>query len=914
MTVSQDFSYVSSSDNSFIDGLYNDFKNNPQAVDHSWQQFFKGVEFALSRPSSEEIGGVPSTNFSKEFKVYRLIEAYRSRAHLISTTNPIRERVNRFPRLDLDDHGLTTSDLEESFVIGEMLGLNRPKLKDILSHLKNIYCGNIGVEFMHINDSEVREWFQKKFELTVAQKNFGIDKKKRILSKLNEAVAFENFLHTKYVGQKRFSIEGGENTIPALDAIINASAANGVEEVVIGMAHRGRLNVLANIMGKTYEYIFNEFEGQATPDLTMGDGDVKYHMGYASQITTPAGHKVYLKLMPNPSHLEAVDAVVLGYTRAQGDSLYNEDPKKLLPIIIHGDAAVAGQGIVYETVQMSGLKGYNVGGAVHFVINNQIGFTTDFDDARSSIYSTSVARVLETPIIHVNGDDAESVVYAVELASEFRAKFHKDIFVDMVCYRKHGHNESDEPRFTQPKFYGLISKHPNPREIYKDKLIEGKQIEAQLALQLEEQFKNLLQDRFNMVKQKPLPYLYQKPEEQWKSFRRSIPKDFDYSPKTAVNKDVLEKTLKALTTLPKDFKPIQKIDKLIEERSKRWADDQLDWALGELMAYGSLLQEGISVRMSGQDCIRGTFSHRHAGVVDENSNTRYLFLNSFTDNQGKYKIYNSLLSEYAVLGFEYGYSLGSPSSLNIWEAQFGDFANGAQTIIDQFISSGESKWQRQSGVVMMLPHGYEGQGPEHSNARPERFLQLAAEWNMVVANLTTPANIFHILRRQVKWDFRKPLVVFTPKSLLRHPECISSIKDLTEGSFQEIIDDSSVNPKEVKRLIMCTGKIYFDLKAKQVKEKRRDVAIVRLEQLYPMPEEQSWKLIEKYKNAEKVWVQEEPKNMGAFTFLRRYIQFNDFKLIARKSSASPATGYASVHVQEQTKILNAAFSEKIESV
>ncbi len=914
MTVSQDFSYVSSSDNSFIDGLYNDFKNNPQAVDHSWQQFFKGVEFALSRPSSEEVGGVPSTNFSKEFKVYRLIEAYRSRAHLISTTNPIRERVNRLPRLDLDDHGLTTSDLEEPFVIGEMLGLKRPKLKDILSHLKNIYCGNIGVEFMHINDSEVREWFQKKFELTVAQKNFGIDKKKRILSKLNEAVAFENFLHTKYVGQKRFSIEGGENTIPALDAIINASAANGVEEVVIGMAHRGRLNVLANIMGKTYEYIFNEFEGQATPDLTMGDGDVKYHMGYASQITTPAGHKVYLKLMPNPSHLEAVDAVVLGYTRAQGDSLYNEDPKKLLPIIIHGDAAVAGQGIVYETVQMSGLKGYNVGGAVHFVINNQIGFTTDFDDARSSIYSTSVARVLETPIIHVNGDDAESVVYAVELASEFRAKFHKDIFVDMVCYRKHGHNESDEPRFTQPKFYGLISKHPNPREIYKDKLIEGKQIEAQLALQLEEQFKNLLQDRFNMVKQKPLPYLYQKPEEQWKSFRRSIPKDFDYSPNTAVNKDVLEKTLKALTTLPKDFKPIQKIDKLIEERSKRWADDQLDWALGELMAYGSLLQEGISVRMSGQDCIRGTFSHRHAGVVDENSNTRYLFLNSFTDNQGKYKIYNSLLSEYAVLGFEYGYSLGSPSSLNIWEAQFGDFANGAQTIIDQFISSGESKWQRQSGVVMMLPHGYEGQGPEHSNARPERFLQLAAEWNMVVANLTTPANIFHILRRQVKWDFRKPLVVFTPKSLLRHPECISSIKDLTEGSFQEIIDDSSVNAKEVKRLIMCTGKIYFDLKAKQVKEKRRDVAIVRLEQLYPMPEEQSWKLIEKYKNAEKVWVQEEPKNMGAFTFLRRYIQFNDFKLIARKSSASPATGYASVHVQEQTKILNAAFSEKIESV
>ena len=914
MTVSHDFSYVSSSDNSFIDGLYADYKKNPESVDPSWRQFFRGVEFGLARPGHTDESHAPSTNLGKEFKVFRLIEAYRARAHLISTTNPIRERINRFPKLELEDHGLRAENLEETFVIGENLGLKNAKLKEIISHLKNIYCGNLGAEYMHINDSEIREWFQTKFENGASEKQFGIDKKKRILTKLNEAVAFENFLHTKYVGQKRFSIEGGENTIPALDAIINSSAKFGVEEVVIGMAHRGRLNVLANIMGKTYEYIFNEFEGQATPDLTMGDGDVKYHMGYSSQVTTPGGQKVYLKLMPNPSHLEAVDAVVLGYTRAQGDTLYNENPKKLLPIIIHGDAAVAGQGIVYETVQMSGLKGYNVGGAIHFVINNQIGFTTDFDDARSSIYSTSVARVLETPVLHVNGDDAEAVVYAVELACEFREKFHKDIFVDMVCYRKHGHNESDEPRFTQPKFYNLISKHANPREVYKDKLIEGKQIEAQLAVQMEEQFKNLLQDRFNMVKQKPLPYLYQRPEEQWKSFRRSTPKDFDYSPKTAVSKNVLELTLKALTTLPGNFKPIQKIDKLLEERSKRWSDDQLDWAMGELMAYGSLLQEGISVRMSGQDCIRGTFSHRHAGVVDENSNTRHLFLNSFAEKQGKYKIYNSLLSEYAVLGYEYGYSLGSPDSLNIWEAQFGDFANGAQTIIDQFISSGESKWQRQSGVVLMLPHGYEGQGPEHSNARPERFLQLAAEWNMVVANLTTPANIFHVLRRQVKWDFRKPLIIFTPKSLLRHPECVSPVKDFSEGGFQEIIDDSSVSAKDVKRLLMCTGKVYYDLKAKQVKEKRKDVAIVRLEQLYPMPEEQSWKLLEKYKHAEKVWVQEEPKNMGAFTFLRRYVQFDDFKLIARKSSASPATGYASVHAQEQAKIVNTAFAEKIESV
>lgn len=914
MTISQDFSYVSSSDNTFIDGLYADYKKNPDSVDSSWRQFFKGVEFGLTRTDPSAGAEVSSANLGKELKVYRLIEAYRSRGHLTSTTNPIRERVNRFPRLELSDYGLSSIDLDEAFSMGEILGLGKVKLKDIIAHLKNIYCSTIGVEYMHINDTEIREWFQTRFESSFSKLNFSIEKKKRILTKLNEAVAFENFLHTKYVGQKRFSLEGGENTIPALDAIINSSANQGVEEVVIGMAHRGRLNVLANIMGKTYEYIFNEFEGQATPDLTMGDGDVKYHMGYSSHVSTPGGKKVYLKLMPNPSHLEAVDAVALGYTRAQGDTLYNEDPNKLLPIIIHGDAAVAGQGIVYETVQMSALKGYNVGGAIHFVINNQIGFTTDFDDARSSIYSTSVARVLETPVIHVNGDDAEAVIFAVELAAEFRAKFHKDIFVDMVCYRKHGHNESDEPRFTQPSFYKLISKHSNPREIYKDKLIEGKQIESQLAVQMEEQFKNLLQDRFNAVKQKPLPYLYQKPEEQWQAFRRSTPKDFDYSPKTAVSKEVLEKNLKALTTLPDDFKPIQKIQKLMEERQKRWDEDQIDWALGEHMAYGSLLQEGINVRMSGQDCIRGTFSHRHAGIVDENMNTRHIFLSSICEKQGKYKIYNSLLSEYAVLGFEYGYSLGSPASLNIWEAQFGDFANGAQTIIDQFISSGESKWQRQSGVVMFLPHGYEGQGPEHSNARPERFLQLSAEWNMVVANLTTPANIFHILRRQVKWDFRKPLVIFTPKSLLRHPECVSSKDDFINGSFQEIIDDSYVNAKDVKRLVMCTGKVYYDLRAKQQKDKRKDIAIVRLEQLYPMPEEQSWKLLEKYKNAERVWVQEEPKNMGAFTFLRRYEQFDDFKLIARKSSASPATGYASVHAAEQAKIVNCAFAEKIELV
>ena len=913
MSLPNDFSYVQASDNTFIDGLYQDYKRDPSSVDTSWQQFFKGVEFASLRPESVE-GGEVSANLAKEFKVYSLIEAYRQRGHLTSTTNPIRPRMDRSPQLDITFHGLTNADLEESFVIGEQIGLKNGKLKDIISVLKAIYGGNIGVEYSHINDVAIREWVKTTFESTVTKRNFDLNKKKRILTKLNEAVAFENFLHTKYVGQKRFSLEGGENTIPALDALINKSSEFGVEEVVIGMAHRGRLNVLANVMGKTYEYIFNEFEGQATPDLTMGDGDVKYHLGYASHVKTPAGKDVYLKLMPNPSHLEAVDAVVLGYVRSQGDSIYKENPDKLLPVIIHGDAAVAGQGIVYETVQMSALKGYNVGGSIHFVINNQVGFTTDFDDARSSTYSSSVARTLDIPVIHVNGDDAEAVVYAVELAAEFRSKFHKDVFIDMVCYRRHGHNESDEPRFTQPAFYKLISKHANPREVYKEQLIEGKQIEAQMAIAMEEQFKNLLQERFNMVKQNPLPYLYQKPEEQWQQLRRSNPKDFDYSPKTGVKKEILEKILKTLTTTPENFKPIQKVNKLIEERNTRWNEDKVDWALAEHLAYGSLLTEGIDVRMSGQDVIRGTFSHRHAGIMDENQNTRHIFLQHLEGNTGMYRIYNSLLSEYAVLGFEYGYSLGNPKALNIWEAQFGDFANGAQTIIDQFISSGESKWQRQSGLVMFLPHGYEGQGPEHSNARPERFLQLAAEWNMVVANFTTPANLFHALRRQQAWDFRKPLIVFTPKSLLRHPQCISSREELISGSFQEIIDDSDVKAKDVKRVLLCTGKVYFDLKAKQIKDKRKDVAVVRMEQLYPMPEEQIFKLIDKYKDAQKVWVQEEPKNMGAFTFLRRYTQFDSFKWIARKSSASPATGYASVHAKEQNQIVEAAFSKDIELV
>jgi 2-oxoglutarate dehydrogenase E1 component len=903
---STDLSYLSSSDNSFIDSLYQDYKKDPNSVDESWKKFFEGFEFAL-KSSGVSTGEMSRTDLDKEFRAFRIIQSFRARGHLLSKTNPIRERKNRHPHLDLADYGLSQEDLNRPFICGEYLGLGIVSLKEIITHLENIYCRSLGFEYMHITDTDIRRWFRDKIESTAKSFDFPLEKKKRILSKLNEAVVFENFLHTKYVGQKRFSLEGGENTITALDAIVNRGAELGVEEFVFGMAHRGRLNVLANIMRKTYEYIFSEFEG-TYPDGTMGDGDVKYHLGYTSRVETPDKKNVWLKMMPNPSHLEAVDPVVSGFTRAQCDNMYKGDKKKVCPILIHGDAAVAGQGIVYELVQMSKLPGYDVGGTIHFVTNNQIGFTTDFDDARSSIYCTSVARILNSPVIHVNGDDAEAVVYAVELATEFRQTFGMDVFVDMVCYRKHGHNEGDEPKYTQPTFYDLISKHPNPREIYTEKLIEGNKIESQLAFQMQEQFKQSLQDRLNLVKEKALPVKLQDPEAEWKNLRRSTPDDFDASPDTKTSKANIETVLKALTTIPSDFKPIKKAEKIVNDRLEFYNADKLDWALGELLAYGTLLLDGVNIRVSGQDCIRGTFSHRHARIFDEKTNKAHDFLNNIKSGQAQFRIYNSLLSEYAVLGFEYGYSLAHPNSINIWEAQFGDFANGAQTIIDQFISSAESKWQRQSGLYMYLPHGYEGQGPEHSNARPERFLQLAAEYNMVVANLTTPANLFHILRRQIAWPFRKPVIIMTPKSLLRHPLCVSSVKDLTHGKFQEIIDDESVKVKDVKRVILCSGKIYYELLEKRTELKRNDVALVRLEQMYPMPEKQIQALWEKYSKAERVWVQEEPRNMGAATFLSRYDIFDGVKTIARKSSASPATGYSTQHKREQKEILDKSFN------
>ena len=901
------FSYISNADVGYLDQLYQNYKKDPNSVDGTWQKFFEGYDFSQQQGGNGHAGSASDSVSIKETQVRNLIFQYRSFGHLKSKTNPVRERRDHNVNLDYKSVGLTDADLDTEFDVAAEIGMQRSTLRKIIEKLDKLYLGPIGFEYNFIRNDEIRAWLYQKIEKEYYAYDPNLDEKKRILSKLNEAVVFENFLHTKFLGQKRFSLEGGENTIPALDAIINKSAEMDVKEVVIGMAHRGRLNVLTNILGKTYEQIFTEFEGNVNPDLTMGDGDVKYHLGYSSHINTPSGKKIYVKLTPNPSHLEAVDPLVIGYTRGQIDDEYSGDLRKAMAILIHGDAAVAGQGIVYEVVQMSGLPGYTTGGTIHFVINNQVGFTTDFDDARTAIYCTDVSKIVDAPVLHVNGDDAEAVTWCANLAVEYRQKFGKDIFIDMLCYRRHGHNESDEPKFTQPKLYNLIAKHPNPREVYVKKLVE-KGVDAALADEMDAKFRNQLQDRLNEVKQKPLPYKPQKIEEEWEQLRKAKPEDFDKSPKTAITQAVVDKVGKALTTIPEGFKPLKQIEKLLKDRTAAFFEEKkLGWPEAELLAYGSLLLEKVPVRMSGQDVKRGTFSHRHACVWDANTNEAYSSLTNIDKSQAKFHIYNSLLSEFGVLGFEYGYAMATPHALVLWEAQFGDFVNGAQTIIDQFISSAESKWQRMNGLVMLLPHGYEGQGPEHSSARPERFLQQAAEYNMVVANITTAANFFHLLRRQVAWEFRKPCIVFSPKSLLRNPLVASPISEFTSGAFTEVIDDPNASAKDVKKVILCTGKVFYDLQEVQQKKKIKDAALVRIEQLFPFPEKQLKDVLKKYKGAKLVWTQEEPLNMGYWSFIQRMMPDEKIQGVTRKASASPATGYNKVHKIEQEKIVNQAF-------
>ncbi|UAY51726.1 2-oxoglutarate dehydrogenase E1 component [Ferruginibacter albus] len=915
----KDFQYITSSHPAYIENLYQDFVKNPESVDIELRHFFEGFDFAVTNnaavPAVNGNGAnghavATASNLDKEFNVYQLILAYRRKGHLIAKTNPIRERKDRQANLGLENFGFTDADLNTEFETGKFVGLGKTTLKNIVAHLQKCYTNHVGVEFSAVNSRRKRDWIIDAVEKRMLEP-VTLDKKKRILQKLNEGVMFEKFLHTKYVGQKRFSLEGGETTIPALDAIINTASANGVQEVVIGMAHRGRLNVLANILGKTYEQIFSEFEGTSTPDTTMGSGDVKYHMGFSSEVETDTGKKIHLKLCPNPSHLEAVDPVVVGFARSKADVLYNSDFDKILPILIHGDASVAGQGIVYEVLQMSNLKGYYTGGTLHFVINNQIGFTTDFDDARSADYCTSIASMVKAPVLHINGDDPEAVVKAVELATQYRQEFNSDIFIDMVCYRKHGHNEGDEPKFTQPQLYSLIDKHLNPREVYTQYLMQNGEPDAQaLAKEMEKKFLADLQERLDEVKQNPLPYTYQKPEEWWQSLRRATTDDFNASPSTAISEKDFTLLFDALMKWPADFKPLRKVEKLLQDKIKLFQDEhKVDWATGELMAYGSLLIEGKDVRMSGQDVKRGTFSHRHSVIYDENTNAAYNRLDHFTEMQAPFRIYNSLLSEYGVLGFEYGYAMANPNALVIWEAQFGDFCNGAQTMIDQFIAAAETKWQRMNGIVMLLPHGYEGQGPEHSSARMERFLQMCAEMNMVITNVTTAANLFHAFRRQLAWQFRKPLINFSPKANLRHPGSYSSKDEFINGGFKEVIDDTGVtDATQIKKVLLCSGKVYFDLLERKQKENRNDVAIVRLEQIYPLPQNQLDELYKKYSKAIWHWVQEEPLNMGAATFLRMNLKNINFYIVSRAASAATATGYSKIHAKEQAQIIDTAFS------
>ncbi len=900
-------SYLSNADVDATEHLYQQYKSDKSSVDESWQRFFEGFDLAYGDLGLSDEGGAVSEDMMKEINVLNLInDGYRTRGHLFTKTNPVRERRTYTPDLSLENFGLSKDDLNKKFNAGVAIGIGPAKLKDIIAHCEATYCESIGVEYMYMADPKRIEWLQSRMEKRKNQPDFTLEQKKLTLEKLNQAVAFENFLHTKYVGQKRFSLEGLESLIPALDAAIELGSSHGVEEFVIGMAHRGRLNVLANIMKKSYAEIFNEFEGNAYEESVF-EGDVKYHLGYTSKVKTSLGKDVKLNLCPNPSHLEAVDPVVQGIARAKLNKQYGDDLSKITSILIHGDAAIAGQGVVYEVLQMAGLDGYNVGGILHLVTNNQIGFTTNYTDARTSIYCTDVAKTTKAPVFHVNGDDVEALVYTIKLALEFRQTFHSDVFIDILGYRKYGHNEGDEPKFTQPVLYKAIAKHPNPREIYAKKLSEQGTIEASLAKKMEKEFKAMLQQDLEDVRADKKPVDNNLPKSSWKALKTGTKEDFEKSVKTSVTKKNLDAVAKAITDIPENHLPIRKVTKLYKDRKAMAENGVYDWAMGELMAYGTLLEEGHSVRMSGQDVERGTFSHRHAVLKTEEGANEYIPLNNVADGQAKFEIYNSLLSEYAVLGFEYGYSLSNPKGLTIWEAQFGDFSNGCQVMIDQFIASGETKWGRYSGLVMLLPHGYEGQGPEHSSARLERYLQLCAMANMQVMNITTPANLFHAFRRQLKTDYRKPLVVMSPKSLLRHPLCVSTTEEFTKGGFKELIDDNYVDAKKVKRVNICSGKIYYHLLAKQQEDKQTDVAIVRLEQIYPMPEKQMEALMKKYKDAEFCWVQEEPKNMGAWMHILRYDWARSFKEITRRSSASPATGYASVHKKEQEAIIAEAF-------
>jgi 2-oxoglutarate dehydrogenase E1 component len=900
------FSYLGNSDVNAIEALFHQYQKDPAAVDKSWQDFFKGFEFAKTDYSSDT-ASVPEKVIN-EFKVINLINGYRMRGHLFTKTNPVRTRRQYRPDLSIDVFGLSEKDLDTIFQAGTQIGLGPAKLKDIVDHLETTYCNSIGAEYMFIRNPNLLHWLETRMESTRNIPTFSKAEKSEILHKLTEAVVFENFLATKFVGQKRFSLEGAESFLPAINALINHGVDLGIEDYVIGMAHRGRLNVLANIMHKPAKDIFAEFEGRPSED-SLFDGDVKYHMGYSSDFTGSTGNQVHISLTPNPSHLETVAPVVQGITRAKIDHRHAGNYRKVCPIMVHGDAAIAGQGIVYEVIQMAHLEAYKVGGTIHFVINNQVGFTTNYLDARSSTYCTDVAKVTKCPVFHVNGDDVEALCLVARMAMEYRLSFRKDVFIDVLCYRKYGHNEGDEPRFTQPLLYKEIARHPNPKDIYAKKLIDEGSFTADEVKAIEKAYKDELEHDLDEARKLEKAKVTSFLQGTWQGVHMAGPNAFDESPKTAVDKKIFLDIATKITKLPSDKKFFNKIERLFADRQQMVKNDSYDWAMGELMAYATLMMEGHQVRFSGQDVERGTFSHRHAVVKVEDSEEEFIPLNNIGAPE-KLDIYNSLLSEYGVLGFEYGYAFASPNTLTIWEAQFGDFFNGAQIIVDQYISASEYKWRRMNGLVVLLPHGYEGQGPEHSSARMERFLQMCAEDNMQIVNTTLPSQQFHVIRRQLKRDFRKPLICFTPKKLLRYPSCVSQLNDFTEHNFKEVLDDPAAEVKHINRVAFCSGKIYYDLIERREKEGVNDIAFIRLEQLYPFPKKQVEELVKKYKNAKTyLFVQEESENMGPWRFVDKHLRALQLQYVGRDEAASPATGFTKRHAQETEEILSTVFKK-----
>ena len=901
------YSFLNTAHAAYFAELYDQYLINPESVEPTWRAFFQGFEFGIDKASKKE-DHIPE-NILKEFKVVKLINAYRTRGHLFTKTNPVRERRKYVPNLDLENFELSNNDLELKFNAGEIIGIGNASLADILIHLERIYCDSIGIEYMYIRTPERIKWIQSKLNQNDNRPNFSKDQKKHILKKLVQATNFEQFLQKKYVGQKRFSLEGGESLIPALDSIFENAAIMGVKEFVVGMAHRGRLNTLSNIFGKPAKEIFNEFDGKDYEEQIF-DGDVKYHLGWTSKRKSDSGIGIYMNLAPNPSHLESVGPVVQGISRAKQDKYHKKNPKNVLPVIIHGDAAIAAQGVVYEVVQMERLKGYKTSGTIHIVVNNQIGFTTNYVDGRSSTYCTDVGKANLCPILHVNADDVEAVVHAANFALEYRMKYERDVFIDLLGYRKYGHNEGDEPRFTQPKLYKSISSHPSVKKIYSNYLINQKVISEKELKKIEDKYSDELNDDLSDSKKDKNVIITPFMQHEWDGLQRVKKKEMLKTFSTVVNKADLEKVANGIFKVDDSNLYLKKVVRLMNDRYNMFFEqDKIDWAMAELLAYGTLINQNYNVRISGQDVERGTFSHRHAILKTEKTEKEYIPLNNISKAQGSFEIYNSSLSEYGVMGFEYGYALTSPNTLTIWEAQFGDFSNGAQIMIDQYLSSAEDKWKLQNGLVLMLPHGYEGQGAEHSSARLERYLQLCAKNNMYVANCTTPSNLFHILRRQQITSFRKPLVLLTPKSLLRHPKVISKTSDLINGEFLSVIDDKD-DEKNIKSLVFCSGKFYYDLLHYKRVNKITNVAIVRIEQLFPLPKKEINDIIKSYSYDEIVWAQEEPRNMGAWGYLLMHLDIaKNFRVASRRFYGAPASGSKARFDKRHSEVIEYVFDK-----